>query len=311
MKVCSGVAGGTNLPRPPLPAAIAMPLTLTPLVPPAAGPLTIDLAGVVPDRVRHLDIPSIARLTISADERPCQLGECFAVAGAAADGRIECRGDFSRVQRLGAGMSEGRIDVFGSVGRHAAAAMTGGTLTITGHAGDWLAAEMTGGEVHVAGDTGDHAAAALPGSERGMRGGLVLVGGAAGCLAGARMRRGILAIAGDCGPAVAFEMRAGTVLVGGRVGLRPAVGMRRGSLIALATPPDLPPGFTRGARWMPAFLPLLLRRLEGAGWPADRSPSQPPIQQPPFQQWHGDRLSGDQGSGGRGEVWTVATAGHG
>jgi formylmethanofuran dehydrogenase subunit C len=288
-----------------------MPLTLTPLVPPVAGPRAIDLEGVVPDRVRHLDLPAIARLQISADGRPCQLGDCFAVAGAAADGRIECRGDFSRVQRIGAGMAEGRIDVFGSVGRHAAAGMTGGTLTITGHAGDWLAAEMTDGEVHVAGDTGDNAAAALPGSERGMRGGLVLIGGTAGCLAGARMRRGILAIAGDCGSAVAFEMRAGTVLVGGRVGPRPAVGMRRGSLIALTSPPDLPPGFTRGACWMPPFLPLLLRRLEGAGWPADRSSSQHPLQQHPLQQhplqqWHGDRLSG-----GRGEVWTVATAGHG
>jgi formylmethanofuran dehydrogenase subunit C len=292
-----------------------MPLTLTPLVPPAAGPLTIDLNGIVPDRVRHLDLLAIARLTISADERPCPLGDLFAVAGAAADGRIECHGDFSRVQRIGGGMGVGRIDVSGSVGRHAAAAMTGGTLTIGGHAGDWLAAEMFGGEVHVAGDTGDHAAAALPGSDRGMRGGMVLIGGAAGCLAGARMRRGILAIAGDCGPAAAFEMRAGTVLVGGRVGSRPALGMRRGSLIALAAAPDLPPGFTRGARWLPPFLPLLLRRLEQAGWQADRSlPERPP--RGPFQQWHGDRLSGDQGSGdhgsgGRGEVWTVPNPGHG
>jgi len=268
-----------------------MPLTLTPLAPPAAGPLTIDLDGIVPDRVRHLDIASLSRLTISADGRPCPLGDCFAVAGAAADGRIECRGDFSRVQRIGAGMAEGRIDVVGSVGRHTAAAMTGGTLTIAGHAGDWLAAEMSGGQVMVEGSAGDNLAGALPGSDHGLRGGLVVVRGDVGQLAGQRMRRGIVAVGGDCGAAAAFEMRAGTVVVAGRVGPQPGLGMRRGSLVALTNQPAIPAGFQRGRAWLPPFIGLQLAELRRAGF---RPPSLPPAR---FRQWHGDLVAG-----GRGEI---------
>ena len=264
---------------------------------PAGTPLEIDLEGLVPDRVRTLARGAVGRLEIRADGRPCPLGEFFDATGDAADGRIECRGDFSRVHRIGAGMAAGRIDVLGAAGRHAAAGMTGGTLTIAGRSGDWLACEMAGGEVLVAGDAGDHVAAALPGSPVGMRGGLVIVGGSAGCLAGARMRRGILAIAADCGPAAAFEMRAGTVVVGGRVGSRPALGMRRGSLVAMSASPALPPGFVRGALWPPAFLPLLLRRLARAGFKPTLDLGEPR----PWRQWHGDALAG-----GRGEVWTLA-----
>jgi formylmethanofuran dehydrogenase subunit C len=288
-----------------------MPLTLTPRfesasIPVRAGtPLAVDLEGVVPDRVRSLACGEVARLTIHADGAPAPLGDLFDVAGDAADGCIECRGDFSRVHRIGAGMATGHIAVNGAAGRHAAAGMTGGTLAINGRAGDWLASEMSGGEVFVSGDAGDNAAGALPGSSVGMRGGLVVIGGSAGCLAGARMRRGILAIHADCGPAAAFEMRAGTVVVGGRVGDRPALGMRRGSLVALSAIPEPPPGFVRGAPWQPGFLPLLLRRLGRAGFQTTLEPGNSRRwRQWRWRQWHGDALAG-----GRGEVWTLAAAG--
>jgi formylmethanofuran dehydrogenase subunit C len=285
-----------------------MPLVLTPrfscaaAMPATGTPLEVDLTGVVPNRVRSLARGAIERLAIHVDGTPFLLGELFDVTGDAADGRIECRGDFSRVHRIGAGMAEGRIDVTGPAGRHAAAGMTGGTLTITGGVGDWLAGDMAGGEVLVAGDAGDNAAAALPGSHVGMRGGLVIITGSAGSLAGARMRRGILAIGADCGPAAAFEMRAGTVVVGGRVGRRPGLGMRRGSLIAISESDtlELPPGFVRGALWQPAFLPLLFRRLGQAGFETTLAPQR--VCQ--WRQWHGDALAG-----GRGEVWNLATTG--
>ena len=272
-----------------------MPLVLTPRDAPG-GPLSIDLAGILPEAVRDLSAAAAARLRIEADGRPCELGTAFVVSGSGADGRIECQGDFSRVHRVGAGMAEGRIDVHGDVGRHAGEGMAGGGLMVAGSAGDWLACEMSGGQVSVGGDCGDNAAAALPGSVHGMRGGLVVVAGAARRLAGARMRRGVLAIAGDCGAAAAFEMRAGTVVVGGRLGDHAAAGMRRGSLVALATPPGLPATFARGAAWTPAFLPLLLRRLAREGFPAAAATG-------PWRQWHGDLLTG-----GRGEVWCPEAA---
>lgn len=266
-----------------------MPLVLAPLAGPAA-PLSIELEGIVPDRLAGLDAEAIARLPVRADGRERNLGGLFAVSGDARDGRIECRGDFSRVHFVAAGMRCGRIDVHGAVGRHAGRGMAGGTLVVAGDAGDWLAADMSGGEVLVGGAAGDNAAAALPGSRWGMRGGVVVVGGRAGHLAGARMRRGILAIGGDCGEAAAFEMRAGTVLVAGRLGRHPGAGMCRGSLVALGAAPAPPPTFVRGALWQPSFLPLLLRRLAAAGFRPAAA-----VEAGPWRQWHGDSLAGGRG----------------
>ena len=274
-----------------------MPLVLSPSTTADSGPLSIEVEGVVPDRLVDLDAAAVARFPVLADGRPCPLGDLFTIHGDAADGRIECVGDFSRVHRLGAGMQRGEITVHGHVGRHAAAALVGGRLMVTGDAGDWLAAGMTGGEVLVEGNAGDNAAAALPGDDVGVRGGLIAINGDAGCLAGGRMRRGLVGIGGSCGEGVAFEMRAGTVLVAGRVGRRPGMGMRRGSLIALSSVPDVPPTFSVGAAWSPTILPLLAGRLARAGFratagrPADAFGGV-------RQQWHGDLLTG-----GRGEIF--------
>jgi formylmethanofuran dehydrogenase subunit C len=274
-----------------------MPLRLTPSTSTSDGPLSIDVEGIVPDRLADLDAAGIARFPVLADGRPCPLGDLFTIHGDAADGRIECVGDFSRVHRLGAGMQRGEIMADGRVGRHAGEAMSGGRLMIIGDAGDWLAAGMTGGEVLVEGNAGDNAAAALPGDDLGVRGGLIAINGDTGCLAGARMRRGLLGIGGACGEAAAFEMRAGTVLVAGRVGPRPGLGMRRGSLIALTAVPEMPPTFSRGAAWSPTILPLLAGRLARAGFratagrPADSFGGV-------WQHWHGDLLTG-----GRGEIF--------
>lgn len=259
--------------------------------------LSIEVDGLAPDRLADRSTADIARLVVRADMRPVALGDLFRVRGSCADGRIECRGDFSRVHRLGAGMAGGEIVVAGSVGRHAGEGMSGGLLTVAGDAGDWLAAGMTGGTVRVGGRTGDNAAAALPGCETGMRGGIVIVGGDAGCLAGARMRRGLLAIGGSCGEAAAFELRAGTVLVAGGVGGRSGMGMRRGSLIAGGSVPAVPPTFRRGSAWTPTFLQLLAGRLRRLGFePAGRDCGG--FLAGIWQQWHGDLLTG-----GRGEIF--------
>jgi formylmethanofuran dehydrogenase subunit C len=276
-----------------------MAIVIVPAAVPGTGPLAIDLGGILPERLAGLDAPAVARLPIRADGQPCRLGDLFVVEGSADDGRIEFRGDFSRVHRIGAEMAAGRIEVGGDAGRHAGERMSGGTLAIAGGAGDWLAAELAGGSVTVAGPAGDNVAAALPGSDIGMRGGMVIVGGSVGGLAGARMRRGILAVAGACGPAAAFEMRAGSVVCGAGVGSAPALGMRRGSLVVLDGACPIPAGFRPGATWAPTILPLLLRRLAAAGFrPGARGLPDA------WEHWHGDALSG-----GRGEIFRRPAAG--
>lgn len=275
-----------------------MPLVLEPRA--DTGALAIDLAGVTPDRIATLAAGEIARLPIRVDERPAELGGLFRIGGSPADGRLECRGDFSRVHSIGAAMSNGAIVVMGSAGRHAGEGMTGGALTVQGDAGDWLACEMRGGTVHVGGSAGDNAAGALPGSWLGMRGGLVTIAGAAGSLAGARMRRGILAIGGGCGPAAAFELRAGTVIVAGTLGPHAGAGMRRGSLVADAPGFAPPATFRRGSAWSPAFLPLLAARLDAAGFRPGGGSARG-FFAGVWQHWHGDLLAG-----GRGELFLRA-----
>lgn len=277
-----------------------MPLVLEPL--PGSGALSIDLAGIAPDRISTLSPGECGRLPIRADERPAELGTLFRITGMAGDGRIECRGDFSRMHAIGAGMAHGEIVVAGPAGRHAGEGMAGGRLTIHGDAGDWLACGMSGGEVHVAGGVGHNAAAALPGSQHGMRGGLVTIAGGAGSFAGARMRRGILAIGGDCGPATAFELRAGSIIVGGTVGPHAASGMRRGSLIVGGRPVAPPVTFRRGSVWSPTFLQLLATRLDAAGFRPGGTPVRK-VLAGAWQQWHGDLLAG-----GRGELFMRANA---
>lgn len=275
-----------------------MPLSLTPVAPTADAPLSIEFDGIVPDRVAGLPIAAIGRLPVLADGAPRPLADLFVVAGDGGDGLIICDGDFSRVHRLAAGMCRGAMHVRGPVGRHAAEGMSGGTLTVDGDAGDWLAAALAGGAVRVAGNAGDNAAAALPGSRAGVSGGMVVINGSVGALAGARMRRGVLAIGGGCGEGAAFELLAGTVIVAGRVGPRSGMGMRRGSLVALSSPPELPPTFRRGATWSPGFLPLLAGRLAAAGFRGAAAGDGASAWGGPWQQWHGDLLAG-----GRGEVF--------
>lgn len=269
-----------------------MPLVLSPTAA-ARAPLSIDLDGIVPDRVNHLRPAGIARLTVTADGRRTCVGELFRIEGDAADGVIEFHGDCSRIHRVGAAMRAGTIVVAGPVGRHAGEGMAGGSLTVRGDAGDWLAAGMTGGTVLVTGRAGDNAAAALPGDRVGMRGGVVVIRGDCGCLAGARMRRGLLGIGGSCGEAAAFELRAGTVVVVGAVGRGSGMGMCRGSLIAVSSRPPIPATFAKGSAWSPAFVPLLADRLAKAGL----SLATPGRLRGPWRQWHGDLLAG-----GRGEI---------
>ncbi len=269
-----------------------MPLVLSVTADPGAGgPLSIDLAGITPDRLAGLPGDAVRRLPIRADERPCELGDVLGVSGDTDDGVLECRGDFRRVHHVAAGMHSGTVRATGSVGRHAGEGMTGGRLDVAGDAGDWLAAEMTGGHVVVAGSAGDNVAGGLAGSDHGLRGGVVIVAGSVGGLAGQRMRRGILAVGGSCKESAAFEMRAGTILVGGRVGPHAGLGLRRGTLVALAEHLEIPSTFRRGRAWNPPFLGLILKSLKRAGF-------HPPAALPArFRQWHGDLLGG-----GRGEI---------
>jgi formylmethanofuran dehydrogenase subunit C len=200
----------------------------------------LEVDGVTGDRFATLDEREIAALPVSMRSQAATLGDFFDVRGGrSSDVRIE--GDLSRVHRLAAGMSGGRVHVVGSVGDEAGLAMTGGVLRIDGDAGDRLGA-------------------ALPGASKGMSGGEIIVSGSAGADAATRARRGLVVVGGGCGTDAARAMVAGTLVVFGRTGARPGRGSKRGSIIALGGI-DVPDTYWLACTYHPPYVRLLLTYL--------------------------------------------------
>ena len=205
---------------------------------PLDGILEVD--GVTGDRFAQLSEREIAALPVSMRSRPATLGEFFDIRGErSADVRIE--GDLSRVHRIAAGMTGGRVHVIGHAGDEAGLAMSGGVLKIDGNAGDRLGA-------------------AFPGASKGMSGGEIIVSGSAGADAGTRARRGLVVIGGDAGTDAARTMVAGTLVVFGRTGARPGRGSKRGSIVALGGI-DVPETYWLACTYQPPYVRLLLTYL--------------------------------------------------
>ncbi len=168
------------------------------------------------------------------------LGDLFEITGDPS-GEIHFDGDLDQVDRLGSGLTAGRVVVDGSVGNEAGLGMSGGILVINGKAGD-----RTG--------------AASPGYKRGMTGGELIVRRSSGAEAGAFMRRGLLVIGGDAGERAGLGMIAGTVVVRGRAGRDTGLWSKRGSVIALG--PITPPAtYAYACTYQPVHLRLILTRL--------------------------------------------------
>jgi formylmethanofuran dehydrogenase subunit C len=205
------------------------------------------------------------------------LGDLFEVRGQPR-GQVRFVGDLERADRLGAGLSEGEVAVDGTVGNEAGVAMAGGTLDIGGNAG-----ARTG--------------AAPLGFTRGMTGGELIVRGSAGPEAGATMRRGVLVIVGAADARTGLGMIAGTVVVFGTAGPDTGLWSKRGSVVALGGI-TVPQTYAYACTYQPAFLRLLLTRLQGRfGLPVRKKHLN--------GLYH--RYSGDMAELGKGEIlaWTA------
>jgi formylmethanofuran dehydrogenase subunit C len=237
-------------------------LTLTLREAPAAA---IDAGALRPDALANLSRAEIERLELRHGNRPAALGDLFAVAGEPGDD-LRVEGDLTRVARLGAGMTGGRLTVAGRAGPHVGAGMRGGEIAVEGDAGDWAGGEMQGGRLVVRGSAGRRLGGAYAGSRAGMRGGEIVVHGDAGDEAGAGLRRGLVAVAGRAGDAAGLCALAGTIVALGPLGGHPGAGMRRASIVTM-TAPALLPTYARACTYRPPFLRLMLRRLRGLGLP--------------------------------------------
>lgn len=221
--------------------------------------LPVDAGGLTPAALAAKPVAELERLPIRVGNRELPLGE-LAEVHAGEEVALVIEAAFPGLARLGRGMAEGRLEVYGDVGPYLGQDMRGGRIELFGSAGDYAAAGMRGGVVHISANAGDFLGAALPGDRYGMTGGVVLVGGAAGDRLGDRMRRGLVAVTGAAGDFAAARMIGGTIVALGRCGAEPGYAMRRGSLL-LAHAAELLPTFADNGTHDLAWLRLLAHEL--------------------------------------------------
>ena len=257
--------------------------------------IAVDCSPLTPDRLAGKSAAAIAAIELQSGNRRLPASEFFDIAGES-DGALVIRNACSKLDRIGAGMKGGTLEVEGDVGAFLGAGLLSGSIRVSGSAGAFAATGMVDGTLHVCGNVGDFLGAAIAGDKQGMLGGLVIVNGDAGDRVGDHLRRGIILIGGNSGDYCASRMLAGTIAVRGRVGALPGYAMKRGTLL-LAGAAELPVTFNDCGTHELMFLRLFARHLASVG--AAAAPFAP----------HGERVRrfvGDRANGGLGEILVTA-----
>lgn len=256
----------------------------------AATRQRLDMAPFTPERLAGMSPGDIARIPLAVGNRRVEAGELFRLEGGPGE-TLTIVPAAANLDRLGTGMTRGRLLVEGHAGALAASGLAGGHVRIAGDAGGRAGAGMVAGNLEITGHCGDCLGGPLMGTNRGMAGGIIRVGGTAGHRAGERLRRGLVIIDGDAGDYLGANMIAGTMAVAGRAGAWCGSGMRRGTLLLARHPASMPATFNANGPRPPGFL-ALYRPLLGGIWPS-------------LMANHGavfQRLVGDLAEGGLGEV---------
>lgn len=195
----------------------------------------VDCTPLTPDRLQGKRRSQIESIRLVAGNRKVPARNLFEISGTDAT-QICFRRSCQRLSHLGAGMTQGSIEVSGPVGDHLGRHMAGGHIKVRGNAGAWAGSGMTGGRIDVVGSVGDFLGAAFPGDVHGMNSGDIFVSGDAGARVGDRMRRGLIVIEGSAGDYCGSRMLAGTIAVLGGCGSQPGFGMKRGTIVLKETP---------------------------------------------------------------------------
>ena len=236
---------------------------MTPLTFTRKLPVTkpVDLSILRPDALAGKRIKEIERLRLGNDRNSLPVGDIFKVSGNEST-RIVIEDSVSAFERIGYGMTESSIAVYGDAGAFSGALMRGGEIYISGSAGDFSASSMCGGLIRIDGSAGNYLGAGAPGSKFGMKDGCIIVNGNTGIRLGERMRRGLIVVGGNVETGTCAGMVAGTVIVLGKPNGQLGVHMRRGSIICTESP-QFPPGtFFRQNLKSHGIVPLVERRLQ-------------------------------------------------
>jgi formylmethanofuran dehydrogenase subunit C len=190
----------------------------------------LDLSPLLPHLLSGKTAAEIEAIALQTTRERVTVGDAFHLRMGDAQ-RIRIENACDRLDRIGAGMNGGEIEVIGDAGVQAGRLMSGGRLTIRHNAGHWAASGMKNGLIEITGSAGERLGGPLAGEVSGMRGGVVIVRGDAGARVADRLRRGTIIIEGNAGDHAGSRMIAGTLIVRGAAGMLPGYLMNRGTIV--------------------------------------------------------------------------------
>lgn len=206
----------------------------------------IDGRAISPDNFVGKRIGEIDGLELYEGNTKRKIGELFVLEEIKGTDEpvIAVYGDVKKVRRIGSGMTQGSLAIYGDVGLYAGEEMKEGNITVYGNAGSWLGTRMRNGTIEVYGNAGDQIGSAYRGSTRGMRGGTITIHGDAGSEVGSFMRGGTIRVEGSVGLFPGSHMNGGTVFVKGDCDGEAGASMKKGNVIVCGGIPSILPSFS-------------------------------------------------------------------
>lgn len=196
--------------------------------------ISVEAENISPDKFAGKTEKEIQSIEVWMGNHKTTLGELFSVkvegSGAAADTKIIMEGDFSRVKRIGEGMTAGLIMIKGNVDMHLGSKMSGGKISVVGNVDSWAGREMKGGELVIEGNAGYYLGAGYRGETCGMRGGKIVVCGNALDFVGEHMCGGEIIVKGNAGIMPGVSNNGGKIVIEGNTS-RPGSEMAKGTII--------------------------------------------------------------------------------
>ena len=205
--------------------------------------ISVEAENISPDKFAGKTEKDIQSLEAWMGNQKTALGELFSVkvegSGSAADTKIIMDGNFSRIKRIGEGMTAGLIMIKGNVDMHLGAKMSGGKIPVTGNVDSWAGREMKGGELIIEGNAGYYLGSGYRGETCGMRGGKITVLGSALDFLGEHMCGGEIIVKGNAGILPGLSNNGGKIVIEGNTS-RPGSEMAKGTIIVGAVDEMMP-----------------------------------------------------------------------
>ncbi len=196
--------------------------------------VSVEAENITPDNFADKTEEEIKAIEAWMGNQKTTLGELFLIkvegSGEIQDTKILMEGDFSRVKRIGEGMTSGLIMIKGDVDMHLGAKMKGGKITVSGNADSWVGREMQGGEIIIEGNAGYYVGSGYRGETCGMRGGRIVVMGNVRDFLGEHMCGGEIIVKGDAGLLPGLSNNGGKIVIEGSTSM-PGSEMKQGTII--------------------------------------------------------------------------------